>query len=92
MPQGSDAPAKSSEARLRNVYLVERIRVLRAEVQELLEERRTVAEALRSDGLDRSTPEAKALRVRRVYLSIRPEEARAEIARAQEERQSLAAG
>lgn len=88
MAETTNESPKSIEARQRNVYLAERIRALRAEIKELTEERRTVRETLRG-GVERGTPEAKALRGRRIYLSVRPAEAREELQRAQEERKAL---
>ena len=53
-----------------------------------MEEREIIVEALKV-GVNRKTPQTKALKARRSYLALRPGELRAELAVLQAERREL---
>ena len=56
-----------------------RAKKLQEELKSILEERERIVEALKV-GVNRKTPQTKALKARRSYLALRPGELRAELA------------
>lgn len=87
---GEEATTADTEQRQRAQYLLERQKVLRAEISALRAENKEVLAKLQAVA-ERSSPEARALRQRRLYLRLRPAEAKAELEKVMAERAALSA-
>ncbi len=75
-------------AGVRGVYLQERFRALKTEIETLRAEAVEVREKLKEAG-DATSTEARALKRRKIYLVNRPKEARLELVAVARERKEL---